>query len=74
MQAVAEKPMAKRNDVSVKIDAGVAKKARLVAEFEDKPFAEFLSDLLEPILDRELAKHSERVLKEQGKAKPKGQQ
>lgn len=61
--ALAEKPMTKRNDVSVKLDAEVARKARIVAEFEGKPFAAFLSELLEPIVDRELEKHAGRVLK-----------
>lgn len=60
---VTERTMTRRNDVSVKLDAEVARKARIVAEFEGKPFAAYLSELLEPILDRELEKHAGLILK-----------
>ncbi len=65
--AVAERSMVKRNDVTVKLDAELARKARIVAEFEGKAFAAYLSEILEPIIDRELEKHAGRVLKSKDK-------
>jgi hypothetical protein len=49
--AVPRKP--KRKDVTVKIDAEVARQARTVASYNDEQFAEYLTRLLKPIVQRE---------------------
>lgn len=46
--------MARRNDVTVKMDAEVARKAKIVAAYRDQSLAEFISDQLSPIVDRML--------------------
>jgi hypothetical protein len=57
--AEAERPfVAKRNDVSVKIDAEVARLAKIVAAFEDKTVAEYLSESLRPIVERDVQRHT----------------
>ncbi len=48
--------------VVVKLNANVAHKARLVANFEGKSLAKWLSDTLDPITDRDLRKHAGKVL------------
>ena len=61
MTTTLEKPMAKkRNDVSVRLDADVARKAKAIASLREITLAEFLSDTLRPIVDREWAKERDR--------------
>src|SRR4051794_38967859 len=47
----------KRNDVPVKLDADVVRNAKIVATFQDTTLAEYLSELLRPLVERDLAKH-----------------
>ena len=57
MRAAGVLPVAKkRNDVSVKIDAGVHRKLRTVAAWKGRDQAEYLSEIVEAVCDRELAK------------------
>lgn len=60
--ALAERPMAKRNDVTVKLDAEVVRDAKLVAVYRDTSVAELLSEILRPIVAKmlveEQAKHA----------------
>jgi hypothetical protein len=57
MDAIVDEPMAKRadrverNDVPVKMDAEVIRKAKIVAAFRSQSLAEFLSDTLGKIID-----------------------
>jgi hypothetical protein len=46
--------MAKRNDVSVKMDAEVVAEAKMVAASRDLSLAEYLSDLARPLVRRDL--------------------
>lgn len=62
--------VARRNDLSVKIDAEVIRKARIVVAYRDLNLAEYLSEVLAPIVDRDLAAEQERERK-RGE-KPKG--
>jgi hypothetical protein len=56
--------MARRNDVAVKIDAGVVRMAKIVAAHKDISLAEYLSDTLRPIVEQELKDYSRRALGE----------
>lgn len=49
-----ERAMAKRNDVSVKIDADVVAEAKMVAASRDVSLAQYLSELLRPLVHRDL--------------------
>jgi hypothetical protein len=57
-----ERPMAKRNDVTIKVDADVVRDAKLVAVYRGTSVAELISEILRPIvakmLEEEQAKHS----------------
>lgn len=57
--------MAKRNDVSVKVDATVVNEARIAAAFKGQTLAEYLSETLRPIVARDI---------EEGYAQRKGDQ
>lgn len=57
MSTIAEYPMAKRQDVAVKIDAEVARLAKIVAAFEDKSLARYISDLIKPIVEAAYDQH-----------------
>ena len=54
MPATVEAPMAKRNDVVVKVDANVIRDAKVVAAFREVSLAEYLSELLRPLVSRDL--------------------
>lgn len=45
-----------RNDVSIKFDKVLAGKARLIAQGRGIPMAEYLSEAVRPIIDRDYAK------------------
>lgn len=49
-------PKPKRNDVAVKIDAYVARLARILAAYEDTTIAEIVSEGMRPILMKRLDK------------------
>lgn len=71
LAAEVEAPVARRNDVSIKLDAEVARMAKLVADFEDKALAAYLSDLIRPLVEKDLERHAEKFLARK-KPKPKG--
>ncbi len=49
------RPKAGRNDITVKLDYEVVRRARVVAELEGKPLNKYLTDILGPIVTRDLA-------------------
>jgi hypothetical protein len=51
MSTVAESAEIRRQDVAVKIDADVARLAKIVASFEGLSMARYLSSLLRPIVE-----------------------
>lgn len=55
----------KRNDEIVKIDAELARKARTMASFGDEPFAEFLTKLCRPAIERAFDEFRKRLSKDQ---------
>jgi hypothetical protein len=62
-----------RNDVAVKLDAEVAKLARIVAAYKGVPMAQYISDILRPIIQRDLEEEAGKVQKSaqpRSKAKP----
>jgi hypothetical protein len=73
--ATAEQAMAKRNDVSVKVDVEVIADARIAAAYKGMPLAEYLSESLRPIVARDIEEgHAAKAAKAagKGKRKPKG--
>jgi hypothetical protein len=69
--ALADREMTRRNDAAVKIDADVVRKAKTVASSRDIPLAEYLSELLRPLVDRDLKDHARRVLGDDASASAK---
>jgi hypothetical protein len=67
---LAERPMAKRNDVPVKIDAEVLAMARIASAYKGVSLAEYLSESLRPIAMRDIDESHARLAKPP--AKPKG--
>lgn len=63
MVVVADRPMA-RNDLSVKIDAEVLKQARIVATHRNIPVAEYLSELVRPLVGRDYRKSVDEMSRE----------
>src|SRR4051812_2532370 len=51
---ILEPPVAKRTDVTVKIDAEVVRLARIVAAYRASTVADYLSEALLPIVQRDL--------------------
>ena len=47
----------KRNDRPAKIDAEVLRMATIVAAYRDQSIAEYLSELLRPLVTRDLREH-----------------
>jgi hypothetical protein len=45
-----------RQDVSIKFDRGLARKARMIAEARNVSMAEYLSEMTRPIIDRDYLK------------------
>ena len=63
-----ERPMAKTTE-STKIDADVLANARIAASYAEKTVGKYISDLLRPIVTRDIeAGHAKKF----GKPKPKG--
>jgi len=62
-------PREKRDDVSVKIEAGIYRKAKMVAAYRDITMAEYLSDLLRRPVDRDYQKLREDMASGNGKGK-----
>jgi hypothetical protein len=65
-----DRKMARRQDAAVKMDAEVLRKAKIVASFKDITLAEYLSELVRPLVERDLQEQSRRALGEE--TKPKG--
>jgi hypothetical protein len=55
----------KRNDVAVKVDAEVVRKARVVATYREVPLAELLSELLAPVVEKEYRKFKTELIQEE---------
>lgn len=74
--ALVDAPVVKRNDVTVRLDAEVAAKAKTVAASRNQNLAEYLSEVLAPIVERDLkgeaAKWMRDVPSPAPKRKPKG--
>jgi hypothetical protein len=67
--AVSEKTdVTRRNDVGVKIDAEVASMCKIVAEYKKISASEYMSEVLRPVVEKDLEQHSKKFLKEKGKA------
>jgi hypothetical protein len=58
----------RRNDIQVKIDAEVFTEAKMVSASRNVPLAEYLSDILRPIVRRDLEAE---MRKRMGEQKPK---
>lgn len=56
MLGVAKMPRKKRNDLAVKIEAEIARKAKTICSYRDGTVAEYLSNLLRPLVDRDFEK------------------
>jgi hypothetical protein len=54
MLAIADRPMTKRNDVPVKIDAEVVRVARIAAAYKDMSLAEYISERLRPLVAQDI--------------------
>ncbi len=71
MQALADRPMTRRNDVPVKIDADVVRVAKIAAAYKDVSLAEYISERLRPLVaedvDREHSKRLHQVAKTRAK-------
>jgi hypothetical protein len=70
MASGAPADVARRNDVAVKIDADVARVAKIVASFKDISLAEYLTETLRPVVERDLREHSRRVVGPEPGAEP----
>ena len=70
MSTVAERPMTKRNDTAVKIDAEVIRRAKIVAAYRSQSLAEYLTSRLAPFVDADLAEEQEKQSLPQTKPKP----
>jgi hypothetical protein len=56
----ADRPMTKRNDVPVKIDAEVIKVAKIAAAYRELSLAEYLSERLRPLVAEDVQRsHAE---------------
>lgn len=58
--AIAETPVVKRNDVTVKMDADVVAEAKMVAASRDVTLAEYLSELVRPMVRKDLQQEAGR--------------
>jgi hypothetical protein len=62
-------PREKRNDISVKIEAAIYRRAKMVAAYRDITLAEYLSALLEKPVDRDYQKLTEQMSADQQDSK-----
>jgi hypothetical protein len=53
----------KRNDVAVKLDADVARLARIVAAERGQPIAAYISEILRPIVERDAKEVGAKLMK-----------
>jgi uncharacterized protein (DUF1778 family) len=68
-QAVLEEPMAKRNDVSVKIDAEVYRLVKTAASWQGKDIAEYLSEVAREAATRDISGISAELQQPEPKAR-----
>jgi hypothetical protein len=52
----AGRPKSERDDVTVKLDRGVVARARYVAEIRGVTLAEYLTEAVRPVVDRDFGK------------------
>ncbi len=71
MVATADRTMA-RNDLTVKIDAELIKKAKYVVIERDTTLAEYLSELLRPAIERDFKTVVAKLSPDASKPKTKG--
>jgi hypothetical protein len=62
VQQTAEYPMAKRNDVPVKMDAEVVRVCKIVAAYRGLTLAEYLSETMREASQRDLAEETAKEL------------
>jgi hypothetical protein len=62
--------MVRRKDVAVKIDAEVVRQAKIVAAYKDVSLAEYMSEAIRPIVERDLREHSRKALEGDTEAAP----
>jgi hypothetical protein len=76
MIAVADRPMTKRNDVPVKMDAEVVRIAKIAAAYREQSLAEYLSERMRDIaahdVEQEHAKQPHRKPASKPRAKKAG--
>jgi hypothetical protein len=73
MHALLESPMAKRNDVPVKVDADVIHVAKIAAAYKGLSLAEYLSETLRPIVSRDIeSEHAKVAGAKKGKKPERG--
>ena len=61
-----------RNDISVKLDAHVARKAKLVATNRGITLAEYLTSIVAPVVARDLKNEMGKMMDEPEPKRPKG--
>jgi len=61
----------KRNDVNVKMDAEVVRLCKIVSSSRGVPMAEYLSDLVRPLVQRDLKTEMSRQFQPSPPRKPK---
>jgi hypothetical protein len=71
MAALAETKVARRPDVSIKLDGEVVRMAKLVATYRQTTMAEYLSEILRPIVRHDLEEEQRKDLG--GSSPPKAQ-
>jgi hypothetical protein len=64
-------PAVARNDVAVKLDADVVREARIVAAYRGIAMAEYISEILRPIVHRDLEEESRKALGKHDEPRPK---
>jgi hypothetical protein len=69
MPDTVELPVAKRKDVTVKMDSDVVAEAKMVAASKEITLAEYLSELVRPLVQRDLAQETNRRIHQRS---PKG--
>lgn len=57
-------PKPKRNDASVKLDAEIVRRARLITDHSGASIAEYLSELLRPLVDRDYKRFKKQLQEE----------
>jgi len=65
-------PRKKRNDIAVKIDAEIVRRARTISSHADTSLAEYLSEILQPIIEERWAEFKKRLSSED-KPRPRRQ-